>query len=244
MVHAPAFDIPPQARQVVAGPHWRFLVRPTVFSEHRIPSLLECWRLVETCQVRADLREYPDIDRSPSQSARGQDWIGSWQDWSFWRLYQSGQFVHLWTLSEDDDQWRREHERRARERAKLVPGQEITGLVEAYWALRGIALFVEFASRLAARLGIDETFNLDIRLVGVAGRLLYSSDFQLPPRFSPFIASDNELRFEKCDIPVATLIAQARSIALEAATWFYHRFGWLEAPQDLLAREMDEMLPR
>lgn len=243
MVQSPAVDIPIEARPIATGPHWRFVLRPTVFSEQRIPDIAGCWRLIEACQIRAaNLEEYPDIDRSPSQSAQGQDWVASWQDWSYWRLYQSGQFVHLLKLPEEDEDWRQEHEERARGRTRLAANQQMTGLVEAYWALRRIALFSEFAGRLAGRIGLNETFTLDIRLVDVAGRLLYSSEFRRPPRFSPFIASESELRFQKCDVPAVALIGQTQDLAVEAALWFYHRFGWLDAPADLIRRELDGII--
>src|SRR6266508_5775344 len=82
--------------------YWRVLIHPTVFDEHRIPSLSDCWRLIESAQVslRGYLK-YPTVD--PQQRLDGKDWVQSGGEFTdgleLWRFFQSGQFVHHFSVS-------------------------------------------------------------------------------------------------------------------------------------------------
>ena len=81
---------------VLERPHWRVVVRPNEFDAERIPSLADCWSTVERSRVALRGWDYPHIDHE--NQAGGEDWIASWIHWGlyieYWRLFQSGQFVH------------------------------------------------------------------------------------------------------------------------------------------------------
>src|SRR5829696_6596341 len=76
--------------------YWRVLIHPTVFEGSRIPTLADCWRIVEESRVSLRGWDYPHVD--PAQQLRGDDWVQSGAAWAnhveLWRFYQSGQFVH------------------------------------------------------------------------------------------------------------------------------------------------------
>ncbi len=89
--------------KIKEAPHWRVTIRPGAHVEERIRTLGECWRLVETSRVSLRGWDYPHLDYEHRQY--GNDWVASWDEYrshrEYWRLYQSGQFLHLFSFKED-----------------------------------------------------------------------------------------------------------------------------------------------
>ena len=84
-------------------PHWRVNFRPKEYDPELIPTPTECFRLVEQTSVR-----FPGMAVSVSQQPAGRaaqvykrcGVMGTDNEYAteYWRFYQSGQFLHLFTL--------------------------------------------------------------------------------------------------------------------------------------------------
>ncbi|MBI5948193.1 MAG: hypothetical protein HY875_08650 [Chloroflexi bacterium] len=234
MTQIASSPIPAEAAAVAEHPHWRFLLRPVVYDEHRIPTMNDCWRRVEDCQVRTHrgLTSYPELDRDPRYSAAGPGWVESWEpELSYWRLYQSGQFVHHLVLpgnADGDEAWRAERV------ARLQPPQPPTGLLEAYWALDSLRAFLTFAGRLATRIAGGERVQIEVALRGNAGILLFSDDLAWPPRHPGYVAR-HDLSIGPIQLGAEELLGTADDVAVDVAIQLFAHFGW-EASPELLRR--------
>jgi hypothetical protein len=84
--------------------HWRVVIRPTTFEEHKVPNFSDLFPIVEKNSVQLRGWDYPHIDRS-HPPLTGDDWVGQEFDdgdkIEVWRLYQSGQFVHFFEITGD-----------------------------------------------------------------------------------------------------------------------------------------------
>src|SRR5436309_4044427 len=85
-------------------PHWTVLFRPETYNPELIPSLTDCVRLVEKARVQLRGWDFPHLSNRDTDRSHGSNWTGSWASFEgqveYWRLYQSGQFIHLAAVSE------------------------------------------------------------------------------------------------------------------------------------------------
>jgi hypothetical protein len=226
---------------VVASPHWYVAVRPRAFVGERL-SLGECWRLIESANVQLRGWDYPHLDHR--LRGQGQDWIQSWVDFmghrSFWRFFQSGQFVHVFALNEDF--YGEESDGRVRQRVTLPPGFVASGYVDFINLLYTTTEIAEFCSRLVQSEAFGSGVQLEIALENVANRLLASVE---PMRFWHHFYASTENRFAfSWDGEASELTSESALIARRAASHFYERFGWFDAPQELIVEEQKAFLER
>ncbi|HMO96036.1 MAG TPA: hypothetical protein PKD27_07930, partial [Tepidiformaceae bacterium] len=101
----------------------------------------------------------------------------------------------------------------------------------------------EFASRLAGRGVLGATSSIDISLIGTRDRVLWITD---PRRaWLGFYRCTQEDLVRPTRRPTAVeLIEGARDLALEAALWFYERFGWEDPPVTSLRDDQTRFLAR
>jgi len=97
---------------VTNGPHWRVNFRPDSYDKEVIPTLNESMRLAQQSVVQLRGWDYPHVSGNKVEQARGQNWVASWADFmghvEYWRLFQSGQFLHLFKMLEATEAWRDE----------------------------------------------------------------------------------------------------------------------------------------
>jgi hypothetical protein len=175
-------------------PHWRVLIMPDTFNRERLKSLPACWELIESCRISRGGRSYPYISRDPRYRQQGNDWVASWLDsWrgyqEYWKLYQSAQFIHLFSFVEDID--REETTRIATSRVMDLTNDFVpNGCLDISNAMRTITEVVEFTARLAQRDDFGETVSLTINMVDVRNRLL----MRLSPRLTQTVKTQYAVR--------------------------------------------------
>lgn len=224
------------------APHWRVVIRPGVHVEERIKTLGECWRLVESSRVSLRGWDYPHVDHQHRQN--GKDWIESWDDYrshrEYWRFYQSGQFLHLFSFTED--RYRDEVEEKAKSDVPALNSLSPSGYLSVVSALWTITEIFEFAARLAQKADFGDPVSVTIQMVGVKDRALYVSD---PGRdFSrPYIASEPALS-KDWSPGTEQLLSGSSELALNAAEWFFERFQWMVPPRQVLADDQRRLLER
>jgi hypothetical protein len=177
--------------------------------------------------------------------AQGSNWMASWTEFmghrEYWRFYQSGQFLHLMSFQEDAIRPRAEQRAKA-EIYDWPEGFTASGFLEVVMTLWTITEILEFAARLAAKEILGATASVDIRMVDVKDRVLFLSD---PGRWwDSFYAASEQTLGNSWSININELLSNPRDLALDAAIWFFERFGWLEIPQDILANDQRRLLER
>jgi len=225
-----------------AGAHWSVVVRPTRFKADRIPSLERCWNVMEQCAVSLRGWDYPHIDRENRGYAS--DSIYSWCDFAgkqeYWRLFQSGQMVHVFALKEGRNP--EFFEKRLWTNLDDVPSQaQPTGPVDVFEILYKATEVLEFSSRLAQRLALDSPLVLEIDLVGISGRILTMPSNRSFDKY--YGSSEPKLEYRR-EIPLDELIASSADLAIQSSVWFFERFGWTNPPIDELRRDQQKLLMR
>lgn len=207
--------------------YWRVIVRPTKFVEHHVP-YLELYSTVERCSVRLRGWDYPHIDQK-QEPQQGRDWVGQEHDWNHyveaWRMYQSGQFVHLCGLQED---WRDQSRL-----SPAVPGwRPLAELRYRGTVFRLLEIF-EFAARMAQSPAGAPGMRVEIALNGLAGRSLDTSDFGGKP-LEEFHTRCPDWK-HVWEGPQIEMMAEPRRLAASAARDLLDRFG-LSISLDMLTR--------
>ena len=197
--------------------YWHVIIRPATFEEKRIPNISHLYPIVERCAVQLRGWDYPHVD-TRTQPVIEKDWAGEEFDWEqfleIWRLYQSGQFIHVFGMVEDwldQSTLPTSHHWEAAE--ALAFGNALLQFTEVF----------EFAARLAVTEAGDQTMHIEITVHGLRGRTLVN-DFRSGFPFRAHRADLDTLPYS-IDIPQADLIANPRELALEPASELFRRFG-------------------
>lgn len=222
-------------KKIQSRGHWRVNIRPTVFKKDRIPEISKLFPVVERCSVSLRGWDFPHIDRR-NQPHIDLDWVGQEIDWEhhleLWRVYQSGQFVHVGGLWND---WR--------DRSELWPAEQgwkagaVLHVLDTTW--RFIEIF-EFAARLSQTECGDDRMVIAVTVSGLDGRMLLLDSSRRVPFLGEYKAQIEALPYE-VEVSRADLIAAPREHALEPTKRLFERFGWTVGPEMLrsLQAELD-----
>jgi hypothetical protein len=208
------------------------VIRPSAFNPKLLATLADCERAFR--QARVQLRGW-DYPHNPNTGiSRHQDYIQGSIHWELhhelWRLYQSGQFVHMFSLRED---WLRPSGR-----MDVEPGKAL-GTVLTLFTLTEMFLF---AARLAEAVPLGPRISLDYRLNRLNGRRLESFDPMTIDLWSGGKAADDLTDFgARIDLPTADFIASASDLAIDQALEIFERFNW-SPPRELLLDDQRKLL--
>ena len=96
--------IEPLPVPVLERSHWRVNFRPGEYQPELIPTLSQCFEIMQQTKVRLRGWDYPHLSSRAAERATGLNWIASWALFmghnEYWRFYQSGQFLHLFSVTE------------------------------------------------------------------------------------------------------------------------------------------------
>jgi hypothetical protein len=230
------------------GPHWRVNFRPERYSRTAIESLSECWRTMETNEVKLRGWSYPYVNPRKQERQQGTNWIGAFVDFDgtleYWRFYQSRQFIHLFSVLEyTKERWREQLRNAAEQNLRaynyISDWAGVPGFISIGNFIWTIAEIHEFAARLC-RAGVYEgKITIGVQLNGIKGFVL-STDAR---RFWRLFCQANEDNIENArSIAVSDLAGESASISEEAAVWFLERFGWEHPSRDVIRKEIDTLL--
>lgn len=223
-------------------PHWRIGFRPEKYEPERIPTLGDCWALIGRTKLSLRGWDYPHVD-FPANQEHGQTWIASWSDFQghkeYWRLFQSGQFIHLFSVREiSEPGW----QEKLRNSARVFIGPQVADGSPKFLSIGNflwtITEIFEFAARLVGAGVYGEHVRISISLKGVADLALTETD-----RFIHNLYRNTSEALEKdWEVGSADLLARSNEHALAATVWFFERFGWHKPPLDLLSEEQERLL--
>lgn len=231
--------------RVLDVPHWRVNIRQRVFEGPKLASLDQCIEAVRATRVSLRGWDYPHLSQRQQQIELGETWIASWVDFNghieYWRFYQSGQFIHLFSVQEAQlAPWRAELQRAASFHAL---GPEDWDSVPGYFSLLSFLYHVtevfEFAARLAQRGIYTGEIEVSIELKGIKG-------FVLTPDLDRAWSGTRRASQDKLGhtwvMPSSELVAKSPEASLQAVVWFFERFGWLQPATEVLARDQARFL--
>lgn len=223
---------------VLKNPHWRVNFRPDEYKKELIPTLKRCFEIIEKNRVSLRGWDYPHLDTERTQ---GNDWVASWSDFrghfEYWRLYQSGQFVHLFSVGEATiPEWRQKLQSHF-SHIQGINWEIVPGFISIPNFIYTMTEIFEFASRLCQAEVYKGVLDIDIRLKGIKGFVLSEKRFWR----NYYSVTENEIghfwAFES-DI----LVAKSADKSLDAILWFFERFGWMYPPIDVFREDQQNFL--
>lgn len=225
-------------KKIKSRGYWEVIIRPTRFEKERF-GISECTQLVRECNVRLRGWDYPHVSRRYPPYIGDVDYIESLTDFNghkeVWRMYQSGQFLHLFGCHED---WLDEPIPYfgPSKYARIKPGSVLGVMMTLY----SVSEIYEFATRLAQKGLFNGTSFLSITLHGMKNRKLmfFDSVRHLP---SEYVCKIADLRREK-NIAVDEFLGRGHEIALDHTIWILTRFNWPKPPREILGEDQQKFL--
>jgi hypothetical protein len=208
--------------------YWRVRLRPPAFHQARLKDKDQCRSVVYQTAIATEGWHFPILNDTPYDE--GSDWIAGAANSSvfieYWRLYQSGQFIHHLALRED-------HMGRL---GLFHPQFFMPGEGRRYLTVTAsvcmVTDIVEFAARLAYKGILVPSAVVGIELHAMAGREL---TYMVPGRRLPgsFWFKDDIVRLEGV-YSTEELIGRPLEIATILSLELFKKTGW-EAPRSLVA---------
>jgi len=215
--------------------YWYVNIRPLEFKKERLVSLKDCAKLVESSTVRLRGWPYPFVKGHRIKS--GVDWVQSETDWQnyieHWKMFQSGQFAHLFACRED---WWRESGLSSVQIKKFDPMSVMSVLMTLF----SLTEIYEFTARLAEKEIFDEALCLRIELHGMNNRQLIVLD-PIRTLLDKYVCAVDHLPLQKT-ISVEDIMGRAPELALDHTLWIFERFNWRSARRDILQRDQEKFL--
>lgn len=232
---------------VLEHPHWRVNYRPSTYVAGKLPTLGECWELLQKTTVRFRGWAFPHIPPRDSERDYGDTWIAGWSHYrshvEYWRFYQSPQFLYLGNLREVTDPAYSSELRNAMtlHADSASDLQSVRGFLSLTNSIYTITEFFEFAARLAQAGVYVDPITIDISIKGIAGFMLAADRNKVWS--SDYIARQPDLRYETTLAP-AELVASAAEHAVRCAVWLFERFGWVKPNLDAIRTDQQQLLAR
>jgi hypothetical protein len=229
---------------VQEGPHWRVNIRPDEYREDRIPSLAECYQIIERTKVSLRGWDYPHLSHREEETGTGPNWVASWSEFGghreYWRLYQSGQFLHLFSMREAlEPHWRRELENSWQaahdSTAERPQPRGFISLVNLLWTVTEV---FEFAARLCEVGLYDRLVTIRIDIKGIEGFRLAETGRAW---YRDYAAHVDELG-RAWELNASDLLAASAEHSLKATAWYLERFGWLSPSFEVLREDQQKLL--
>ncbi len=237
-------DLPVSVHQF---PHWRVIFRPLEYNEQLIPTLGKCFEVVEKNKLSLRGWDYPHLSRRDTERGQGNNWVASWSDfmshYEYWRFYQSGQFIHLFSVREaTETEWRKKLESELSSHLSHmsdVDWKSVPGFLSIINFIYSVTEIFEFAARLCQSQVYTGSVNITIELKGIKGFVL-TAPWERAWR-NYYAASEDVLKNSNT-YESDRLIATSREAALKTIVWFFERFGWLDPPENMISQDQEKLI--
>lgn len=226
-------------KKIKSRGYWRVNFRPL---EDKRLKLSDCRELIEKNSVELRGWDYPHFPRREGEDTGlepGENFYEGWIDWwnhsEFWRMYESGQFVHYCALREDwfeNDGWAVESYK------KIKPGMVLNVIGSLNYQLTEI---YEFLLRLTSAGVYDSGAQVFIALNNTKGRKLWVSDFMRADFIIEHKTGAENIGFEKL-YTKEEIFAKSKELALEAILYFADHFGWNNPSLDVIKKDQEDLL--
>lgn len=232
---------------VLEHPYWRVNFRPEVYQDEVIPSLSQCFQIIEKNKVRLRGWDYPHLSNRDSERTQGINWVASWSSFrghlEYWRFYQSTQFLHLFSVRESTEEgWRSKLQEQTASHLSHVPDVDwakVPGFISIINFLFNVTEIIEFATRLCQAQVYKGNLNISIQINRIRGFVLTTD---LNHMWDIYCVAGEDSLAKTWTIDSESLIASSPQYSLDIIIWFFERFGWLNPSIDILRKDIDNYL--
>jgi hypothetical protein len=216
--------------------YWEVIIRPLKFEKELLKNLKDCANLVLENKVRLRGWDYPHVSNKYGIQS-GDNWVENVTDWSsyeeFWRMYQSGQFFHLFGCRED---WWGPVQIFWSEKHTLEPGYGLSFLSTLYTFTE----IYEFVSRLSKKGLFDDFLNVSITLHGMKKRRIVTLEINRTLNDN-YICNIEDIQLNR-KIATSEIIGKSSEFAVDDTYRVFERFNWLDPPRQVLNEEQSKFL--
>lgn len=232
---------------VTKHPHWRVNMRPEGYNPELLPSLSACFDLVQSTKLSLRGWDYPHLSKRSGERTTGNNWVASWSSFGnhfeYWRLYQSGQFLHLSAVREAlaaewSAQLRQAAQTHASHRRDFAWGS-VRGYLSLLNALYTVTEIFEFAARVAQRGVYAGIVAISIELRRIKGFVLTP---ELDRDWSDIRQASEENIGHTWSVESRDLVAASSEASLKASVWLFERFGWMNPSINVIRRDQEKFL--
>jgi len=222
--------------------YWRINFQPKTYSV-KIDKISDCRSVVENAKVSLRGWDYPVVPEQRNDEmglGPADKFYEGWIDWrasqEFWRMYQSGQYIHYFALREDrfaEDPWYSEHSRR-------IKSMEAMGTVNAVFQMTEIFLFLE---RLTSSELYEDGVSVSIALNNTNGRKLWLDSKGRVPYSIDYKTEAKNIEYIK-NFTKDEIIGNSKDLAFELILYVFDRFGWHNPNVATIRQDQDDLLNR
>ncbi|MEW6674212.1 MAG: hypothetical protein AB1427_21165 [Thermodesulfobacteriota bacterium] len=233
---------------VLKYPHWRVNFRPHDYRENLIPSLSKCYEIIEKTKLSLRGWDYPHLSRRDTERSQGNNWVSSWSNfmghYEYWRFYQSGQFLHLFSVREATEfEWKKKLQNDMQSHRILTDGEvdweKIPGFFSIINFIYNITEIFEFAARLCQSRTYSGVVNIEIDIKGIQGFVLTAP---WERAWHSYYAASQNILSKSQEIDSEKLVAASKDFSLSTIIWFFERFGWLSPSEDVIRKDQDNLI--
>lgn len=228
-------------------PYWTLLYRPESYSPDLIPSLTECGRLVEKARVQLRGWDFPHLSHRETDRCHGSNWIGSSVSFrgniEYWRLYQSGQFIHFAAVREAaEHEWRAKLQRETMSHLSYrddIDWDAVPGYISLVNLVYTVTEYFEFAARICQAGVYRGGLDVSLELTGAKGFVLTTDWNRAWSEYR--VATDDRLR-KAWRLSSNELIVGSAEHSLKAIAWLCECFGWMSPNVEALRKDQEKLL--
>lgn len=232
---------------VLDHPHWRINYRPHEYIEERIPSLGQCFKIIEKNRVSLRGWDYPHLSNHQKERGQGTNWVASWSSFmghrEYWRFYQSTQFLHLFSVREaTEDGWRTKLQTQTASHLSHmdhINWNNVPGFISLLNFIYCATEIVEFAARLCQSEVYKGELDITIQLNKIKGFVLTTEWDRV---WLEYYSASEDMLGKTWTIDSGSLIADSAQYSLDVVVWFFERFGWLNPTIAVLRKDIDNYL--
>jgi len=221
--------------------YWRVNFHPIAYNADLL-SLENCLKIIKENVVSLRGWDYPHVPSQKNEEeciSVSNNYYHAFIDWNgykeYWRMYQSGQFLHYFALRED---WDDENElikgfiapQKSGEFI-YIDGSIVYQLTEIY----------EFLSRLVLSNKYDSNIFVSISLHNTKDRMLRVGNRNRAPFHNSYKSGSDTIEFSS-EYSKEQLIEKPDCLALETALFFFDRFTWHNPPMATIKQDQAELL--
>ncbi len=232
---------------VLDYPYWRVLFRPVGYNPDLIPNLTECTKIVEKGRVQLRGWDFPHLSNRETERLHGSNWIGSLASFhdniEYWRLFQSGQFIHLSAVDEAANRgWHEKAKETTKshlQHMKDVDWDKVPGFISIINMVYTITEIFEFAARMCQAGVYKGTLDITVEMHGIKGFVL-TTDWERA--WWKYCAAGDDHLSKTWQISTESLIAGSAEHSMKAIAWLCECFGWIDPNVDALRKDQQKLL--
>jgi len=215
--------------------YWKVKIRPLEYPKQKIGSLSILKEIIKQSQVSYRGWPFPLVKEIVS----GENYIWDGADWQnhieYWRLYQSAQYLHYFSMRED---WEDlvEHFFGGKIANPRKPGSNL----EIISSLYTITEIFEFTSQLIKKAPFESGIKISIDLVGTNNRMLFFYDIRRSLN-GDYICKIPNIIYEK-EFSFDDFRINSKKYAIECCVYIFEKFNWDKIPSDFLVDEQKKFL--